>query len=117
MGNYLKTHKRTFLFVVAMGLVMLIGSWLSKELALLLLGLLLLNTYAFFLAWKDKRAAKKHAWRVPEASLWTVAILGGAVGLWLAMLLFRHKTKHLSFRIGVPAVFGMHVLLALLMIR
>ncbi|HZG18285.1 MAG TPA: DUF1294 domain-containing protein [Candidatus Bathyarchaeia archaeon] len=117
MGDYLKTHKRMLLFVLAMGLVMLLGSWLSKELALLLLGLLLLNTYSFFLAWKDKRAAKKHAWRVPEASLWTVAILGGAVGLWSAMLLFRHKTKHLSFRIGVPAVFCMHVLLALLMIR
>ncbi|WP_235827965.1 DUF1294 domain-containing protein [Brevibacillus migulae] len=117
MGDYLKAHKRMFFLVLAAGLVLLIGSWLRKEATLLLLGLLLLNTYSFILAWKDKRAAKKHDWRVPEASLWTAAILGGAAGLWAAMLLFRHKTKHLSFRLGVPAVICLHVWLALAMIR
>jgi len=117
MGDYLKTHKRIYFSVLAAGLILLIGSWLSKEVAMLLLGLLLLNTYSFFLAWKDKRAAKKHAWRVPEASLWTVSIVGGAIGLWFAMLVFRHKTKHLTFRIGVPAVCCLHVLLALVLIR
>ena len=42
----------------------------------------------------DKNRAKRHAWRIPEKSLFLVSLLGGSVGTWAGMYLFRHKTKH-----------------------
>jgi uncharacterized membrane protein YsdA (DUF1294 family) len=57
---------------------------------------------AFLLCAVDKLCARKNAWRVPEAALLLSAILGGAAGLFLGMLLFRHKTRHKRFIIGVP---------------
>lgn len=57
---------------------------------------------ALLLCAVDKLCARKNAWRVPEAALLLSAILGGAAGLFLGMLLFRHKTRHKRFIIGVP---------------
>jgi uncharacterized membrane protein YsdA (DUF1294 family) len=56
----------------------------------------------------DKYKAKHHRWRVPEATLWLLALLGGAGGAWLGMLLFRHKTKHLQFVIGMPLMIAVN---------
>jgi uncharacterized membrane protein YsdA (DUF1294 family) len=50
----------------------------------------------------DKNRAIHHEYRISEKSLWLTALLGGAVGTTLGMQLFRHKTKHLSFKIGFP---------------
>lgn len=53
----------------------------------------------------DKWAAKyrtKH--RTPERTLWLLAILGGSGAMWITMLIVRHKTKHLSFMVGLPVV-------------
>ena len=50
----------------------------------------------------DKQRAKKHQFRIPEKTLWLVALFGGAVGTTLGMQMFRHKTKHFSFKIGFP---------------
>jgi len=52
----------------------------------------------------DKRCAQRGLWRVPERRLFLLALLGGAWGGWLGMPLFRHKTKHLAFRLGFPAL-------------
>lgn len=52
----------------------------------------------------DKAKAKKGAWRIPEKTLLGIAILGGGAGVWLGMQMFRHKTKHLQFKIGVPFI-------------
>ena len=51
---------------------------------------------------KDKHKAKKKLWRIPEATLMTVAALGGSVGSLLGMYTVRHKTKHPKFTIGIP---------------
>ena len=71
----------------------------------LLLGLLVyligVNVVAFFLYGIDKLKAKCHAWRIKESVLLGVALLGGAVGALLGMLIFRHKTKHWYFRVVV----------------
>ena len=56
----------------------------------------------FVLMGTDKLLAKLEKRRIPEKTLLTVATLGGAVGSWLAMLLFRHKTRHRAFSIGIP---------------
>ena len=52
----------------------------------------------------DKAKAKKGAWRISEKTLLGIAFLGGGAGVWLGMELFRHKTKHLHFKLGVPAI-------------
>lgn len=60
----------------------------------------------------DKSKAKRHAWRIPETTLFLVSFLGGSIGTWAGMYLFRHKTKHWYFVIGMPAVFIFHTVVA-----
>ncbi len=69
------------------------------------------NIMAFLLSALDKQAAIHHKRRIPEKTLFVWAILGGSVGLYLSMLIFRHKTKHLSFMVGVPLLFIFQVAL------
>lgn len=52
----------------------------------------------------DKFLAKKKAYRVPEATLFTFALFGGSLGTTLAMFLFRHKTRHWYFLYGMPVI-------------
>lgn len=60
----------------------------------------------------DKSRAKRHVWRIPEATLFLVSLLGGSIGTWGGMYLFRHKTKHWYFVIGMPAIGMFHMALA-----
>ena len=66
--------------------------------------LLLINALAFVLMLADKQKARKNRWRIPERTLLLTALLGGSVGALLGMYLFRHKTRHLKFTLGVPAI-------------
>lgn len=66
--------------------------------------LLLINLAAFVTFGVDKRRAKRGAWRVPEKTLFLLAILGGSVGAIAGMRTFHHKTKHWYFRFGLPAI-------------
>lgn len=66
--------------------------------------LLIVNIVAFFLMGIDKRKAQTGAWRIPEKTLFLSAILGGGVGAIAGMQLFRHKTRHRSFVIGMPLI-------------
>jgi uncharacterized membrane protein YsdA (DUF1294 family) len=59
----------------------------------------------------DKRAAKKSAWRIPEARLMSIALSGGCFGIYAGMILFRHKTKHPKFSIGVPLIIVLYIML------
>lgn len=52
----------------------------------------------------DKRKAIKGAFRIPEATLFIVALIGGSIGSILGMYTFRHKTRHASFVYGMPAI-------------
>ncbi len=63
-----------------------------------------INILAFSLYGADKWKAKRGNWRVSESTLLLFALLGGSVGALLAMRIFRHKTKHKKFTIGVPAI-------------
>lgn len=58
----------------------------------------------------DKLKAKRHAWRIPEKGLFLVSILGGSIGTWAGMYLFRHKTKHWRFVVGMPAILILHLI-------
>ncbi len=64
----------------------------------------------------DKRRAKRNAFRVPEATLFSVAIVGGSIGSILGMLVFRHKTKHWYFTVGLPLILLVQILLIALLI-
>ena len=64
--------------------------------------LVALNVLALVLMSVDKRRAKRHAWRIPEATFFAVALLGGSAGAWAGMYLFRHKTRHWYFVVGMP---------------
>ena len=78
-----------------------------------LLYLLLINAAAFLLMLVDKLKAKKNRWRIPERTLFGSALLGGSVGAILGMYTFRHKTRHLSFTLGMPAILIAQVSLAI----
>lgn len=67
------------------------------------------NLLGFALMGMDKKKARNHEYRIPERTLWGVAILGGAIGSYIGMNTFRHKTKHNSFRIGMPLLILVHV--------
>ncbi len=57
----------------------------------------------------DKSRAKKHEWRIAERTLFTLAIVGGAVGGVLGMYLFRHKTRYNSFAFGFPLLAAIQI--------
>lgn len=69
-----------------------------------LLWLAVINAAGFFLMGLDKWKAKRGAWRIPEKTLFTAALLGGTVGVIAGMKTFRHKTRHNRFRFGMPAL-------------
>lgn len=69
---------------------------------LLLLYLAAVNVLAFVLYGVDKFKARQGRWRISEATLLLTAVLGGALGAWVGMLLWHHKTLHPRFRYGLP---------------
>ena len=79
----------------------------------LLIWVLAWTLIAFVLMGADKWKARHENWRVPEKALFLSAILGGSVGALAGMYLFRHKTKHLSFTIGMPVILALQIALVL----
>ena len=81
---------------------------------LLLVYLLIINALAFVLMLADKYKAKKNLWRIPEATLFLVAAIGGSIGSILGMYTFRHKTKHVSFLLGMPLILAVQIVIVIL---
>ena len=63
-----------------------------------------INILTFLIFGADKWKAKRDKWRIPEDTLIWLAIVGGSVGALLGMHIFRHKTKHRKFLIGIPVI-------------
>ena len=76
---------------------------------ILLVYLLLINATGFLLMLVDKIKAKRNLWRIPEATLMGVAAIGGSIGAIAGMNLFRHKTKHAKFFIGLPMILTLQI--------
>lgn len=72
--------------------------------SVLILYVVLVNLLGLYAMYSDKQKAKKRAFRVPEATLFTIAIIGGSIGCILGMYLFRHKTRHWHFVYGMPFI-------------
>ena len=66
--------------------------------------LVILNIVTFIVYGIDKFKAKRGAWRISEFTLLLLAVVGGSIGALLGMYVFRHKTQHLKFKYGVPAI-------------
>lgn len=77
----------------------------------------MMNVLTFVVFGLDKWKARRGRWRVPEATLLGLAAVGGSVGAWLAMLLFRHKTQKKKFRYGVPVMFVLQLVVVVLSVN
>ena len=76
--------------------------------------LLIINAAGFLLMLVDKWKARKNRWRVRESTLLLIAALGGSVGSLAGMYLFRHKTRHLKFTLGIPLILAAQCIAAVL---
>ncbi len=83
-----------------------------KNMEIVMCYLAIINVIGFLAMGLDKAKAKAGAWRIPEKTLFSIAIIGGGLGVWLGMNSFRHKTKHWYFKYGVPAIFLIELILA-----
>ena len=79
----------------------------------ILIYLAIINLVGFLLMGIDKAKAKRHAYRIPEATLFCIAAFGGSIGSIIGMYTFRHKTKHKSFVIGMPVILAVQVIVVI----
>ena len=75
--------------------------------------LVLVNAAALALMLTDKKKARRGAWRIPEATLLGIAVLGGSIGAIAGMYLFRHKTRHMKFSLGLPLILAVQIVFLL----
>lgn len=73
--------------------------------------LLVVNTLTFLLYGIDKYKAKKARWRISEATLLMMAVIGGSIGAWAGMRLWHHKTMHKKFKYGIPLIILLQIAL------
>lgn len=71
---------------------------------------IIINILSFIIMYIDKRKAREHKWRIPEGRLFLLAALFGSIGVLAGMRVFRHKTKHMKFIIGIPCIIIIQIL-------
>lgn len=77
---------------------------------------IIINVIGFLLMGIDKLKARRRGFRIPEATLFIIAIIGGSIGSILGMYIFRHKTRHRTFTIGMPAILIVQIIFVLVLI-
>lgn len=77
--------------------------------------LIVMNIIGFASMGIDKKRAQRSAFRIPEATLFAIAIIGGSLGSILGMRIFHHKTKHWYFKFGMPLILILQILAAMLL--
>lgn len=83
----------------------------------IILYLIAVNALSFLLMLADKHRARKKLWRIPERTLLGAAVIGGSLGSLVGMYLFRHKTKHPKFSVGIPVILMLQVIAAAVFCR
>ncbi|MCR5131232.1 MAG: DUF1294 domain-containing protein [Prevotella sp.] len=86
----------------------------SSLLNIVLTYLVIINVVAFFAFGIDKWKAKHAKWRISEATLLMLAVIGGSIGAWLGMKVWHHKTLHKKFRLGIPLILIIQIALLFL---
>ncbi len=76
---------------------------------ILIIYLVVANIVGFILMGADKKKAQKGAWRIPEKVFFIVSIIGGSLGTWAGMYIFKHKTKHWYFVIFIPLILALQI--------
>lgn len=76
-----------------------------------------INLTGFAMMGIDKRKAIKKLWRIPESSLFVIALFGGSIGSIIGMRVFHHKTRHWYFVYGMPLILILQILLVVAVIR
>ena len=84
---------------------------------LIIFYLCVINLLGFIFMYIDKEKAKKHKWRIPENTLMLIAILGGSIGSLIGMNTFRHKTKHIKFKYGIPLIIVFQIIIIFLILN
>ncbi|MGN0144436.1 MAG: DUF1294 domain-containing protein [Clostridium sp.] len=77
-----------------------------------LIYLIIINFIGFLIMFIDKNRAIHHEWRISEKNLLLISLIGGSVGMFTGMHIFKHKTKHLKFTLGVPFIFILQIITA-----
>ncbi|MBP2000892.1 uncharacterized membrane protein YsdA (DUF1294 family) [Paenibacillus shirakamiensis] len=78
---------------------------------ILLLWFVVMNMIGYVVMAEDKKKAQRRRERTPERTLFLLAFIGGALGVLIAMYKKRHKTQHISFRVGIPALLFLNAVL------
>ena len=78
--------------------------------------LIIMNLVGFAMMGIDKRKAMKKLWRIPESTLFIIAIIGGSIGSIIGMRVFHHKTRHWYFVYGMPAILIIQIALVALLL-
>ena len=86
-----------------------------NAITLILVYLVVINLISFAAMGVDKARARKRSWRIPESTLFVLAIIGGSVGSIIGMHLFRHKTLHWYFVYGMPAILIIQILIVIIL--
>lgn len=73
--------------------------------------LIAINVITFFLYGIDKMKAQRSKWRIPEAVLLGLPVIGGTIGALFGMRVWNHKTKHKLFKYGLPLILLIQILL------
>lgn len=73
--------------------------------------LVAINLFGLLIMFIDKRKAIKGSWRIPEKTLFIIALIGGSLGTTAGMYLFRHKTKKLKFTVGFIVIIIIQIIL------
>ena len=81
---------------------------------LIVIYLVAVNVITFFLYGIDKWKARRSKWRIPEATILGLAVIGGSLGAWLGMRMWHHKTMHKKFQYGIPLILIVQIALVLL---
>ena len=91
--------------------------FLLSPVGLLMIYLVIINLIAFLTFGADKRRARRDRRRVRESTLFLLAAIGGSIGALLGMYVFRHKTRHWYFCVGIPAILILQIALPILISR
>ena len=86
-----------------------------NAITLIVVYLVVINLISFTTMGVDKSKARKRSWRIPESTLFVLALIGGSIGSIVGMHLFRHKTKHWYFLYGMPAILIIQILIVIIL--
>ena len=91
----------------------MIKEFIMQNISNILIYLAIINVIGFLSMGFDKFKAKHEMWRTKEQTLFIIAIIGGSIGSIAGMYVFRHKTKHTNFMVGMPVILVTQIVLAI----